>query len=72
MTISDMVVSADRRMTIAPAHINAWFANPGNAELVIGPLNLSMGSTASTVEFEIPVNFRERCGRIAVCRNPTP
>jgi hypothetical protein len=31
-----------------------------------------MRSSASTVEFEIPVNFAERGGRIAVCGTPTP
>jgi hypothetical protein len=39
---------------------------------VIGPLNLSMRGSASTVEFEIPANFTVRRRRIAVCGNPTP
>jgi hypothetical protein len=43
-----------------------------NAELVIGPLNLSLCRSVSRGELKIPANFAVRRRRIAVCRNPTP
>jgi hypothetical protein len=74
MTMSDMGLFALCKIFTLPsskasrAH-QRLVTNLGNAELVIGPLNLSLRSSAPKAECKIPANFARRRRRIAVCRH---